>query len=204
MTSFNVLSMKVVGEIPCFSCRRPAHCCTESSPDENLIMITLHDADRVCRATGKKISDFAEFRKVKQPRRDELDEDEKYYLIDDMALFMKKRDSKCVFLGDDYKCTIHGHRPNLCRMYPFWYEGEGDDIKIVRMNDPEDDECPAMKDEKRLTPAVFAKMVETRDSLKELAKIYDQELEAYNSYKGFLLKFSPDELLSRLKKGGLL
>lgn len=202
MTFIAFLTMKVVSEIPCFSCREPGHCCTEEYPDQNLIMITLHDADRVSKATGLKIADFAEFRKVKQPRRDELEDDEKYYLVDDSALYLKKRNSRCVFLGEDYKCTIHDHRPRLCRMYPFWYEGEGDDIKIVRMNDPSDDECPAMKGVKRLCPAAFARMVETRESLAACAKEYDEELEEYNRYKAFFLKYSPDELLSRLKKGG--
>jgi len=195
--------MKVVSEIPCFSCREPCHCCTEQSPDQNLIMITLHDAERICKATGKKISDFAEFRKVKEPKCDELDEDEQYYMIDKSALFMKKKNNRCVFLGDDYKCTIHKHRPGLCRMYPFWYEEEDGDFKIVRMNDPDDDDCPAMKGEKRLCPGVFAKMVETKESLIELAKRYDKELDDYNDYKALLRRFSPDELLARLKKGGL-
>ncbi|MBW3019535.1 YkgJ family cysteine cluster protein [Candidatus Woesearchaeota archaeon] len=195
--------MKVVSEIPCFSCREPCHCCTEQSPDQNLIMITLHDAERICKATGKKISDFAEFRHVKQPRSSELDEDEQYYMLDKSALFMKKINHKCVFLKD-YKCSIHKHRPGLCRMYPFWYECEGDDIKIVRMNKPEDDECPALKGEKRLCSGVFAKMDETKDSLKVLAKRYDTELEHYNSYKSLFRRFSPDELFSRLKHSGLL
>ena len=191
----------VVSEMPCFSCREPCHCCTEQSPDQNLIMVTLHDANRIIEATGKKLSEFAEFRKVKQPRRDELTKDEKYYMIEESALFMKKANNKCVFLGPDYKCTIHRHRPHLCRMYPFWYEGEGDDIKIVRMNSPEDDECPAMNGEKRLCKKVFAKLDETKEDLIALAKVYDKELDIYNDYKNDFLKMPAEEVLIRLKQG---
>lgn len=191
----------MVSEVPCFKCREPNHCCTEETRDENLIMITLHDADRICKATGLKVEDFAEFRKVSDEK--DLDEDEKYYFADGHALFMKKKNKKCVFLKD-YKCSIHKNRPNLCRIYPFWYEGEGDNIKIVRMNSKKCDTCPATKKESRVCERVFNKMLETQESLKEVARKYNEELETYNKYKCFLFKYTPSDLLARLKKDCLI
>lgn len=177
----------MVSDIPCFSCREPVHCCTEEYPDQNLIMITFHDARRICDNTGLKISDFAEFRRVKKPRVDELDDDEKYYFIKNMALFMKKSNNKCVFLDDKYMCKIHKFRPCLCRMYPFWYEGEGDEIKIVRMNDRDSDSCPVTKNCKRICQKCFDLVCETKEKLRTLAKSYDGELECYQKYKKDLL-----------------
>ncbi len=63
---------------------------------------------------------------------------------------IKKRDGRCVFLGDD-GCRVYGARPLLCRMYPFYVERQGD-ICVIGV----DEGCPGVGEGDPLSEAYFA------------------------------------------------
>ena len=44
-------------------------------------------------------------------------------------LVMKGENERCAFLSDAGRCTIHGHRPNICRLFPLGRVYMKDDFK---------------------------------------------------------------------------
>ncbi|MBM3229830.1 YkgJ family cysteine cluster protein, partial [Candidatus Parvarchaeota archaeon] len=44
--------------------------------------------------------------------------------VHEYFLILKRRQKKeCVFLGEDSACGIYAHRPHVCRLYPFEFDG---------------------------------------------------------------------------------
>ena len=41
----------------------------------------------------------------------------------DYFIVLRHRGQDCIFLGEDYKCSIYSHRPHVCRLYPFDLQG---------------------------------------------------------------------------------
>lgn len=56
------------------------------------------------------------------------------------AVYGKREDGACVFLGEDNRCRIYESRPQKCRTYPYWPEHTEDRMAWNR----EAKECPGM------------------------------------------------------------
>ena len=80
-----------------FNCIRCTRCCRERK-----ILLLPEDVERLARATGLSVRDFAVPVEGLEPY--------KYRL--------KKPDGACIFLKGD-KCTVYSYRPSACRFYPF-------------------------------------------------------------------------------------
>lgn len=88
------------------------------------ITISLHDAKRLKRHTGRSLSEFAKINKIED---EELVEGlrvdkffKKLFLGKRRLLQTKQRDVDCFFLGPK-GCTVFEARPRLCRLHPLWF-----------------------------------------------------------------------------------
>ncbi len=90
---FHRLHTEVFEEIDCLEC---ANCCKTTSP-------IFRDADirRIARHLKTKPAELID-------RYLQMDAEGDYVL----------KNSPCVFLGEDNKCSIYEHRPKACREYP--------------------------------------------------------------------------------------
>lgn len=85
----------------------------------DLVVLTPFDAYEMTRAVGKS---FDELLGVHL----ELREDNKVLLP---YLKMVEQDLRCNFLSEEGRCTIHQHRPNICRLFPLGRAYQKDDFK---------------------------------------------------------------------------
>lgn len=62
---------------------------------------------------------------------------ESFVTEEDGSRVMKTTDSgQCVFLGEDNRCRVYQSRPLDCRLFPFGFQIEGDQLEVVLA------ECP--------------------------------------------------------------
>jgi len=90
---FHTLHDEVFESIDCLDC---ANCCKTSSP-----IFIQKDVDRIAKHLNMKSAPFYD----KYLKRD-----------DEFDIVLKE--SPCVFLGDDNKCSIYAVRPRACSEYP--------------------------------------------------------------------------------------
>ncbi|RMF89945.1 MAG: YkgJ family cysteine cluster protein [Methanobacteriota archaeon] len=89
---------------------------------------TIRDVKRISEGTGLKAEDFLENHQ------------------DRGGLFhLKGRGGRCIFLGDDLRCSLHekGLKPIFCQMYPFKFKGiiYADDL-VLKVEATKD--CPTI------------------------------------------------------------
>lgn len=85
----------------------------------DLVVLSPFDAYEMCSFLGKS---FDELLGVHL----ELREENKILLP---FLKMVDEDLRCNFLSEEGRCTIHGHRPNICRLFPLGRAYVKDDFK---------------------------------------------------------------------------
>ncbi len=109
----------------CSSCKPQYHCCIFKN-NPGFVFVSLSDAARIRKKTGKDYSYFLDYSKLPKnvvailKNGDPAEESRLRYsqLRSNRLLRMKKKDSRCVFFNG--KCSIYQARPNICRIYPFW------------------------------------------------------------------------------------
>lgn len=190
------LSEKKLG---CSDCLDVNHCCIDSYEDETLLVVDFRDIKRICDFTKRKPDEFIEFKQLKDRRFNELDKDETYYFIDKKILMLKKKNNRCVFLDENRICSIYPARPNLCRLFPLWYEeSECGNLKIVRCNKRSDDSCIISKNAPRLCSSLFEKLGVSMKEILNVAKESNAGLEEYNKNKPLLLDNSIEEVMDKV------
>ena len=89
-----------------FECTGCGRCCF--GDDDHYIRVSASEAARIRTHLGLS---SGWFRRRYQVR-----------LEDGRGYGIRLRDGRCVFLGDDLRCSIYSVRPTQCRTYPFWPE----------------------------------------------------------------------------------
>jgi Fe-S-cluster containining protein len=111
-------------------CKRcKANCCKNWT-----IFVTISDVTRISKHTGLKPEDFSEFSKIPEWEKTKYSSkgrDHIYGLLqDERILQLKKKGEKCIFLKGKM-CSIYPARPMICRLYPYWFKEEKENLKII-------------------------------------------------------------------------
>lgn len=88
-----------------FQCTGCGRCCFGG--EDHYVRASVSEAERIRHHLGVS-SDWFRRRYVQR--------------LDDGDLGIRMRDGRCIFLGDDLRCTLYALRPVQCRTYPFWPE----------------------------------------------------------------------------------
>lgn len=106
-----------------------ANCCKNWT-----IFVTILDIKRISQYTGLKPKDFSEFSPIAEweKRKYSLKGKNHIYgfLKDEKILQIKKNKEKCFFLKGK-ACSIYPVRPTICKLYPFWFKFDKNEIKII-------------------------------------------------------------------------
>ncbi len=187
----------------------PAHCCTAESKGEGIAFLTLRDAERVKKATGMKISEFADVfefedeEEVERYLKSEHHGDRLFgglaHELQMLSLKSKKNSATCTFLRKNKMCSIYEARPMICRMFPLWFNRERGKIKFTKHNDgpPKDEACPVLK--KNPTSKEVMGLMNVDKKMYELAEQYYQEMKEYETYK-HRINENLDKVLKSLPK----
>jgi Fe-S-cluster containining protein len=116
-----------------WSCRRCGRCCMDVEGWDRRVLLLEKDIRRL-EAAGE------------QGFHIPADEDR-------FVAVMRKRDGRCVFLGED-GCRVYEARPLLCRMYPFYVERRGD-VYVMGV----DEGCPSVGEGDGLSEGFFARLL---------------------------------------------
>ena len=111
-------------------CRRCGRCCMDAEGWDRRVLLLEKDVRRL-KAAGQQGFHTA------------VEEDR-------FVAVIKKRDGRCVFLGED-GCRVYEARPLLCRMYPFYVERQGD-VYVIGV----DSGCPGVGGGETLSEEFFA------------------------------------------------
>jgi Fe-S-cluster containining protein len=106
-----------------FSCTRCGVCCTCSGEDENLVMVTPEEIDRISGRTGESPDRFTE------PYPESVESGSGGRITFERCL--RRSPSGCTFLSGK-SCTVYPDRPWICRTYPFMLDG--DELRISACN----------------------------------------------------------------------
>jgi Fe-S-cluster containining protein len=106
-----------------FSCTRCGVCCTCSGEDENLVMVTPEEIDRISGRTGESPDRFTE------PYPESVESVNGGRITFERCL--RRSPSGCTFLSGK-SCTVYPDRPWICRTYPFMLDG--DELRISACN----------------------------------------------------------------------
>jgi Fe-S-cluster containining protein len=157
-----------------FKCHQTLRCCTEL-----VVLPTPFDVVQIARATGLKPLEFIEF--LTPDEISEVDDDDPTWLAcgGERHIMALQRDEKrgCYFINRRLKaCTIYGHRPLLCRLFPFkllesrdgTYKGFGVHTDVI---------CPRNKDGVNDTAelhAIYLKDKKHQDDYQDLVRVFNR------------------------------
>lgn len=127
----------------CSKCTRKNHCC--SNPDEEgFITVGIKSAEHIKKATGLEFAEFLNYTKLKpktiaECKNDKLNSEGRlrFSMISNNSILRMrmKSNGKCIFLNKKNQCAIYECRPNICKMYPFWYKRNSKNkVKITLHN----------------------------------------------------------------------
>ncbi|MCX6769614.1 MAG: YkgJ family cysteine cluster protein [Candidatus Micrarchaeota archaeon] len=112
------ISQKIVN--PCKNCT--ARCCRVLS-----VVLTVPEAMRLVRASGRKAEEILEFSSGVNyrhtPHYPVLAFEEGQ--LRDYFLVIRHSGEDCIFLGKDCACALYSERPFVCQLYPFDLDGAG-------------------------------------------------------------------------------
>jgi Fe-S-cluster containining protein len=104
------------------SCRDcTARCCRGLA-----VVLTIPEALRLLEATGMRAEEVLEFRQDVNSRATPH-----YPLlvhteagVEEWFIIIRRQGRDCIFLNDDFSCSIYNDRPFVCRIYPFELDGK--------------------------------------------------------------------------------
>ena len=108
------------GEL-CRRCAQDRYTCCQT---EYGVSVTFHDARRLQRATGQRLEDFLKIGRLPSRIARVLRQDPVFgglFLGKRRLLQLRQRGLDCHFLGPA-GCTVPAARPQLCRLFPFWFQ----------------------------------------------------------------------------------
>ena len=163
----------------CKECSKcPSSSCCYYEDHTGFIAVSIKDAERIKKETGQPYSEFLDFSLLPEEIIEECrtdpsgSEGEMRYkmLKNNRLLRLKRKKNHCVFLDEQYRCTIYYFKPLICSMYPFWYEIKQGEVKIVPHD--RDMDCAFIKNRIHVPSA-------TTDKLKQIALQIEDEREDY-------------------------
>jgi Fe-S-cluster containining protein len=97
-----------------FRCTQCGNCCKDP-----LLPLTDSDIKRITRHTGEPSRDLVRW--VDRNGIDMDDEPEAFVMLRQgkRVMVLRHEGGGCRYLGSDDRCTIYGHRPLGCRIFPF-------------------------------------------------------------------------------------
>ena len=95
-----------------FVCRLCGECC---SGNDNEVMVSPDEIDRLCEATGLTAEQIAE------PYPEWIHDGGAAFTFG--RVLRRGEDGNCMFL-ENSRCTVYQDRPHICRTYPFMLDGE--------------------------------------------------------------------------------
>jgi uncharacterized protein len=98
-----------------FSCTRCGACCLGVGVEASLVIVTPPEIRAIMEATGLPWDQIVE------PFPESLTTAEGATYTFEWAL--RRIEGRCIFAESD-RCTIHPHRPWICRTYPFMLDGD--------------------------------------------------------------------------------
>ncbi len=150
--------------------------------------LTIGDAKRISRRTGKRPSSFIRFAELSEnDRKTELFLKRPHGYYYDLALGGKLlqlkalKDGSCLFFSKG-SCSIYASRPLICRVFPFWYHKNG---RIIVDNNGVD--CPLVcgKEPPNSNPSAsrikegLKRMGCRKDEMERLLYQFRKEMEEY-------------------------
>jgi Fe-S-cluster containining protein len=169
----------------CAECVRNDEDCCSSYHSR---FVTLGDAERIAKLTGKKFPAFLTYSELKEnDKQTELYTKKPHSYYYDLAVngkILQIRDGKkgeCLFFGKGM-CSVYPARSLACRVYPFWFSERG---KIIADNNGLD--CPIVCGKKSIKEnpsadeirAGIRKIGYTEKELKELLSQLRKEITEY-------------------------
>ncbi len=144
----------------CNGCKDCNQCCTGMG---NTIILDPYDVYRLQVGTGMTLTDLVNENRVELQVVDGL-------ILPNLK--MRGEDERCSFLGEDGWCTIHEHRPGICRLFPLGriYE-EGDYKYFLQVN-----ECP-VKNKSKVKPSKWLETPEMGKYHRYIVKWHDIRME---------------------------
>ena len=97
-----------------FTCTRCGACCQGAGVDSSLVIVAPPEIRAIIRATG------LDWNQIVEPFPESLTTSVGATYTFEWAL--RRRAERCIFAESDW-CTIHPHRPWICRTYPFMLDG---------------------------------------------------------------------------------
>jgi Fe-S-cluster containining protein len=112
-------------------CGRCGTCCTEP-----VVPVTMSDVARLCKALKVEPQKFVRFYTMDEMAFDPESEVWIKFKTGKMAMGLKKRAARCMFLSSTISCKVYAHRPMTCRTFPYMieFDDEGNPDR-VRKND---------------------------------------------------------------------
>ena len=103
------------------SCRNcNAKCCRGLA-----VVLTIPEAVRLVEGTAMRPEEILEFNRnidsKKTPHYPLLVKHEKG--VDEWFIIIRRLGRNCIFLNDDYSCSVYHERPYVCRLYPYELDG---------------------------------------------------------------------------------
>ncbi len=111
-------------------CKRCSICCREP-----VVPVTDSDLKRICKVLNKPAERIVRFYSIK-----EMDYDPESglwisFVQGKLAMGLRKRLSRCIFLDDKNNCSIYSHRPMTCRTFPYVIDLDQDNKPLkVKLN----------------------------------------------------------------------
>ncbi len=181
---------------PCETCKE--HCCI----GDYGTFLTLRDADRISKHTGKKIEEFCFYGPICQDPEEQKevmeDRDHSYfeYCDNGKVLQLKSKENKeCIFL-EDKKCIVYPVRPLICKIFPIGFRRIDGELKIFI--EPEDKYCKFT--EKNCMKHILNCLNYTSAQALHLINQFLKETDEYKEYSKEFEEKSPSEVLKSLKK----
>jgi len=111
--------------VGCHDCAGCSDCCRQMG---DTVLVDPYDVNRLCKALGKSFSDL-------------LIREVELHVEDGLILPNLKMDEeqKCVFLNENGRCSIHAHRPGICRLFPLGRQYEENSLSYFVLENA----CPA-------------------------------------------------------------
>ncbi len=98
-----------------FTCTRCGACCQGAGVDASLVIVAPPEIRAIIQATGLP------WDQVVEPFPEQMTTAGGSTYTFEWAL--RRREGRCIFAESD-RCTIHPHRPWICRTYPFMLDGD--------------------------------------------------------------------------------
>ena len=182
----------------CFHCKE--HCCI----GEFATFLTLRDALRIKKATGKDLEEFCTFGPISSDPQEQTwlmeDKEHTYFDFTDSGKVLQLKCNEkfeCIFLGDKKQCIIYQSRPMICQVFPIWYY-QDPDRKIELVIDPDaSDECWLC--ERMTIKRICQKLGTDKISMYKKMKKFVKEINEYKEYEHYFLEgMKPSEVIKKL------